>query len=116
MKDPARARGPTDAFMSNTNFWEQWEWRRWLADTQLRAVALEAAALWPEARIAVEHRAGRLVVGEASVAVAVACPHRAEAFACCRHLIDRVKEAVPIWKREEGEAGPRWLPGHQFRP
>lgn len=87
-----------------------------LAEAQLHAVALEAAALWPWARIAVEHRAGRLVVGEASVAVAVACPHRAEAFACCRHVIDRVKEAVPIWKREESEAGARWLPGHEFRP
>lgn len=89
-----------------------------VAQEQLMAVAREAARLWPMARLALEHRTGRLVVGEASVAIAVACPHRAEAFACCRHLIDRVKEAVPVWKREEG-ASPgdaRWLPGHDYRP
>lgn len=87
-----------------------------LAEAQIRAVADEALARWPEARIAVQHRAGRLVVGEASVAIAVASPHREEAFACCRHVIDRVKEAVPIWKREEGEGGARWLEGHDYRP
>lgn len=87
-----------------------------LALAQLHAVAEEALGRWPEARIAVQHRAGRLVVGEASVAIAVACPHRAEAFACCRHVIDRIKEAVPIWKREEGETGARWLEGHDYRP
>ncbi len=87
-----------------------------LAAAQIRAVADEALARWPEARIAVQHRAGRLVVGEASVAIAVASPHREEAFACCRHVIDRVKEAVPIWKREEGEGGSRWLEGHDYRP
>jgi molybdopterin synthase catalytic subunit len=87
-----------------------------LARAQLGAVAAEAARRWPEARIALEHRIGRLVVGEASVAIAVACPHRSDAFACCRFLIDRLKEAVPIWKREEGDEGGRWLPGHDYRP
>jgi len=87
-----------------------------LAMAQLRAVADEALVRWPDARIAVQHRAGRLVVGEASVAIAVACPHRAEAFACCRHVIDRVKEAVPIWKREESPEGARWLEGHEYKP
>jgi MoaE-MoaD fusion protein len=87
-----------------------------LAEAQLRAVAAEAARRWPGSRIALEHRTGRLVVGEASVAIAVACPHRADAFACCRFLIDRLKEAVPIWKREEADDGERWLPGHDYRP
>jgi len=87
-----------------------------LAQAQLRAVADEALARWPDARIALQHRAGRLVVGEVSVAIAVACPHRAEAFACCRHVIDRVKEAVPIWKREESPGGARWLAGHEYKP
>ena len=76
----------------------------------------EVVRRWPDARIAVQHRAGRLVVGEVSVAIAVACPHRAEAFACCRHVIDRVKEAVPIWKREESPDGARWLEGHDYKP
>lgn len=87
-----------------------------MAQVQLEAVAAEAARQWPAARIALEHRTGRLVVGEASVAVAVACPHRADAFACCRFVIDRLKEAVPIWKREEAAEGERWLPGHDFQP
>lgn len=87
-----------------------------MAEAQLVAVAAEASRQWPAARIALEHRTGRLVVGEASVAIAVACPHRADAFACCRFLIDRLKEAVPIWKREEAAEGERWLPGHDFRP
>jgi molybdopterin synthase catalytic subunit len=87
-----------------------------LAQVQLETVAAEGARRWPGARIALEHRTGRLVVGEASVAIAVACPHRADAFDCCRFLIDRLKEAVPIWKREEAEDGERWLPGHAYRP
>jgi molybdopterin synthase catalytic subunit len=87
-----------------------------LAADQLRAIAEEGAARWPTARIALAHRTGRLVVGEASVAIAVACPHRADAFACCRHLIDRLKEAVPIWKREIDADGGRWLEGHAYRP
>jgi len=87
-----------------------------VAREQLRAVAAEGAARWPMARIALAHRTGRLVVGEASVAIAVACPHRADAFACCRHLIDRLKEAVPIWKREVDGDGGRWLEGHEYKP
>jgi len=87
-----------------------------LAAEQLRAVAAEGAARWPMARIALAHRTGRLIVGEASVAIAVACPHRADAFACCRHLIDRLKEAVPIWKRQVDEGGGRWLTGQAYKP
>jgi molybdopterin synthase catalytic subunit len=51
------------------------------------------------------HRLGRLEVGEISVAVAVSCPHRAEAFEACRHAIDRLKELVPIWKKENWADG-----------
>jgi molybdopterin synthase catalytic subunit len=86
-----------------------------LAAAQIAAVAAEAAARWPLARIAVEHRAGRLVVGDAAVVVAVASPHRAEAFECCRYVIDRVKEAVPIWKKELGPGGERWIEGSEYR-
>ncbi len=87
-----------------------------LAAAQLQAVAAEGAARWPMARIALAHRTGRLAVGEASVAIAVACPHRADAFDCCRHLIDRLKEAVPIWKHEVDEQGGRWLDGQSYKP
>jgi molybdopterin synthase catalytic subunit len=55
------------------------------------------------------HRLGPLAIGEASVAVAVASPHRAEAFAACRHAIDTLKAKVPIWKKEFYADGAIWL-------
>jgi molybdopterin synthase catalytic subunit len=60
-------------------------------------------------RLAVLHRAGSLAVGEIAVVCAASAPHRAEAFRACRLLIDRVKERVPIWKREHGPDGPYWV-------
>lgn len=61
------------------------------------------------ARLAVEHRLGRLAVGDAAVVIAAAAPHRAEAFAACRAMIDRLKQSVPIWKKEVGRAGNVWV-------
>jgi molybdopterin converting factor subunit 1 len=61
------------------------------------------------ARLAVEHRVGALVVGDAAVVIAASAPHRAEAFAACRALIDRLKEHVPIWKKEIGPDGAEWV-------
>lgn len=56
------------------------------------------------------HRVGRLEIGEAAVAIAVSCPHRSEAFEACRYAIDRIKEVVPIWKKEHGPHGPgEWV-------
>lgn len=60
-------------------------------------------------RLAVEHRVGRLAVGELAVVIAAAAPHRAEAFAACRAMIDRLKDRVPIWKKEIGEDGAEWV-------
>lgn len=60
-------------------------------------------------RIAVEHRIGKLVVGDIAVVIAAAAPHRAEAFAACRAMIDRLKERVPIWKKEIGPDGAEWI-------
>jgi len=60
-------------------------------------------------RLAVEHRTGRLAVGEVAVVIAAAAPHRAEAFTACRALIDRLKQRVPIWKKEVGEDGAEWV-------
>jgi molybdopterin converting factor subunit 1 len=60
-------------------------------------------------RLAVEHRVGRLEVGEVAVVIAAAAPHRAEAFAACRAMIDRLKQRVPIWKKEVGDDGAEWV-------
>lgn len=60
-------------------------------------------------RLAVLHRIGALRVGDIAVVCAASAPHRAEAFVACRLLIDRVKERVPIWKREHGAGGPHWV-------
>ena len=60
-------------------------------------------------RLAVEHRVGRLAVGDVAVVIAAAAPHRAEAFTACRAMIDRLKERVPIWKKEVGDDGAEWI-------
>ena len=77
----------------------------------MRQIAEEAAARWPVTDVRVVHRLGRLEIGEPSVAVAVASPHRAEAFEACRYVIDAVKAKVPIWKKEFYEDGAVWLEG-----
>jgi molybdopterin synthase catalytic subunit len=58
------------------------------------------------------HRLGRCEVGEASIVIAVASPHRREAFEACHYAIDRVKEIVPIWKREVWKDGAVWIGMH----
>jgi molybdopterin synthase catalytic subunit len=60
-------------------------------------------------RLAVAHRLGRLEVGEAAVVMAVAAPHRAQAFEACRYAIDALKKSVPIWKKEFGVEGSYWV-------
>ena len=71
---------------------------------------------WPEARVAMAHRTGHLEIGEVSVVVAVSCPHRAEAFEACRWGIDRLKESVPIWKKEHAADGTFWIEGDSAVP
>ena len=60
-------------------------------------------------RLAVEHRVGRLGIGDIAVVIAAAAPHRAEAFTACRAMIDRLKQRVPIWKKEVGDDGAEWV-------
>ncbi|HVE66070.1 MAG TPA: molybdenum cofactor biosynthesis protein MoaE [Thermoanaerobaculia bacterium] len=71
-----------------------------MAESEMARITVEVPAEWPDARLRVVHRVGRLGVGEASVVVVATAPHRAEAFAACRAAIDRIKESVPIWKKE----------------
>src|SRR5205085_2378665 len=76
-----------------------------MAEKKMAEIEADTRSRWPVGAIALIHRLGRLDVGEVSVAVAVSCPHRAEAFAACRHAIDRLKELVPIWKKENWADG-----------
>ncbi|MCL6521283.1 MAG: molybdenum cofactor biosynthesis protein MoaE [Firmicutes bacterium] len=71
-----------------------------MAGQELRALVERALARWPGVRVALAHRTGRLELGEPSVAIAVAAPHRAEAYEASRYLIEEIKSVVPIWKRE----------------
>lgn len=80
-----------------------------MAEKLLRTIGGEVCERWPESRVAVLHRVGHLEVGEASVAIAVSSPHRAEAFDGCRHVIERLKEDAPIWKRERRTDGSVWV-------
>ncbi|HHY95325.1 MAG TPA: molybdopterin converting factor subunit 1 [Firmicutes bacterium] len=82
-----------------------------MAVEQLRAIGEEIRARWQVTRIWIVHRYGHLLPGEDSVIIAVSSPHRAEAFAACRHAIDRIKEMVPVWKRETTQAGSSWARG-----
>jgi molybdopterin synthase catalytic subunit len=76
----------------------------------------EARNRWPDARLEVQHRIGRIAVGEASVAIAAASPHRANAYAACRYAIERIKQIAPIWKREFFEGGDVWIEGATADP
>ena len=75
----------------------------------MEEIGAEARVLWPITDLRMVHRLGRLEIGEPSVAVAVVSPHRAEAFAACRFLIDTLKARVPIWKKEFYADGSAWL-------
>jgi molybdopterin synthase catalytic subunit len=84
-----------------------------MAIVQMRRIGDEIAERWPEARVAMAHRTGQLDIGEASVVVSVSCPHRAEAIAACKWGIDRLKESVPIWKKEHAADGTFWIEGDE---
>jgi len=71
-----------------------------MAEREMEKVARSLAQEWPETRVSMRHRVGRLAIGDVSVAVVAVSPHRAQAFAACRAAIDRIKTAVPIWKQE----------------
>ena len=73
---------------------------REMAEKQLRDLADEARRRWPIAKLAVVHQVGRVEIGKPSVVIAVAGPHRAEAFEACRWIIDTLKKDVAIWKKE----------------
>lgn len=78
-----------------------------MAEKKMAEIAEEISQKWGIHRVAMIHRTGRLEIGEVSVAVAVASPHRRDGFAACEYAMNRLKQIVPIWKREvwaDGEA------------
>jgi len=83
-----------------------------MALKQMAGIANEAAAKW-DANVAIAHRIGELAPGEVAVVCVAACAHRSAAFECCRFLIDRIKEDVPIWKKEFGKDGEAWIAGEK---
>ena len=82
-----------------------------MAEERMAAIAAEVEQRWQTDHVAIVHRIGRLEIGECSVVVVVACPHRAEAFDACRYAIDTLKTTVPIWKKEVAEDGEEWVEG-----
>ena len=87
-----------------------------MAMKEMRRLAADARRRWPLRKVAMAHRIGTVPVGQASVAIAVSAAHRAEAFAACHWLIDRLKEIVPIWKREHFRGGEVWIGPQQSAP
>lgn len=87
-----------------------------LAEKMFARIEAEAAAEWPDSLLAIHHRVGRLAIGDASIVVAAASAHRAEAFQACRYAIERVKQIAPVWKHEFFVDGEAWVEGPLANP
>ena len=87
----------------------EYEAYRPMADQQLARVADEMRDRWDLTGVSIHHRLGKLEIGEASLVVAVSSAHRKEAFEACHYSIDRIKQIVPIWKKEFFEGGEVWV-------
>ncbi len=87
-----------------------------MALAEITRILDEAQERWPDARVTMRHRLGLIPVGEASIAIAAAAPHRDEAFAACRYVIEEVKKRLPIWKKElRGDGSEQWVEAHDHR-
>ena len=81
-----------------------------MVEAEFDRIVAEVRERWPMARVAVRHRTGYVLVGEASIAVAVASPHRAEAYEASRYVVEATKKRVPVWKKERLVTGEsRWV-------
>ena len=87
----------------------EYEAYRPMADNQLARVADEIQEKWGIANVSIAHRLGRLEIGDISLVVAIASPHRREAFEASAYAIDRIKQIVPIWKKEFFQGGEVWV-------
>ena len=82
---------------------------RTMAEKELAKIVEQVEEAFPGVGVVAVHRLGLLTVGETSIAIACASPHRAEAFAACREVIELVKKTVPIWKKEKSPDGEEWV-------
>ena len=98
-----------DIFMGKKVISLEYEAYEQMATKKLREIALELQERWSIPDVAFYHRIGRVDVGEVSLVVALGSPHREEAFAACKYAVDRLKEIVPIWKKEVYEDGEGWV-------
>ena len=112
--------GGIDLFIGTTRQWTadketvqlDYDCYKAMALKEMERLAEEAQVRWPVERVCILHRLGVVPPAEASVVVGVATPHRAEAFAACRFLIDTLKQQVPIWKREVyADGSTEWVEG-----
>jgi molybdopterin synthase catalytic subunit len=111
------ADGAVDVFLGVARRWSrgrevvhlEYEAYPEMATRKMEQIAEEVRVRFGVERIAIVHRVGTLQIGEASVCIAVASPHRAEAFRACHYAIDRLKEIVPIWKKEVWADGSQWI-------
>ncbi|MBI5289004.1 MAG: molybdenum cofactor biosynthesis protein MoaE [Chloroflexi bacterium] len=83
-----------------------------MAIKKMREVADEVRAKFTVTGVGILHRTGRLEIGETSLLVAVSSGHRKEAFDACHFAVDRIKQIVPVWKKEVFEGGEEWIEGH----
>lgn len=87
-----------------------------MADAEIARILGEAQQRWTGARVMLQHRLGVIPAGEASIAIAAAAPHRDEAFAACRYVIEEVKKRLPIWKKElHGDGSAAWVEANDHR-
>jgi molybdopterin synthase catalytic subunit len=87
-----------------------------MAFTEIERILADAHTGWPDARVMLQHRLGEIPVGEASIAIAAAAPHRDAAFAACRFVIEEVKKRLPVWKKElRGDGSEKWVEAHDRR-
>ena len=80
-----------------------------MAEKEMDLIVRDIQSQYPDVALAVVHRLGHLVVGDSSIAIVACSPHRRESFEACRMMIDRIKETVPIWKKERGPDGEEWV-------
>jgi molybdopterin synthase catalytic subunit len=96
--------------------WLEYEAYEPLALKAFARIDEEAGERWPSIAMAIHHRLGRVDIGEPSIVIAAASPHRPEAFAACRYAIERIKQIAPIWKHEHFEGGAVWIEGATADP